>query len=201
MSLSDSADELILEGVIVTVDSSGEPNMAPMGPRVTRDLSCLALRPFQTSQTFQNLKASGVGVFHITDDVLLLARAALGKTTNATLVPIADFACPRLADTCRWLALRARAIDDSSERAHVECDIVASGEVRPFLGFNRAKHAVLEAAILATRIGILPDAEIQEHLQRLAAPVQKTAGQQETAAFDLIRRYIHERLALCGDGE
>lgn len=201
MSLTSSADELILEGIIVTVDSNGKPNIAPMGPRVTRDLSRLVLRPFQTSQTYQNLKASGVGVFHVTDDVLLLAQAALGERVDAALVAVDDHSCPRLADTCRWLALRARAIDDSSERAQVECDIVGSGEVRPFWGFNRAKHAVLEAAILATRIGILPDAEIQEQLQRLAAPVQKTAGQQEAAAFDLIRRYIHEQLAPCGDEE
>jgi hypothetical protein len=194
MMSSDSSDELILEGIIVTVNAAGRPNVAPMGPRVRRDFSRLVLRPFQSSQTYQNLKISGAAVFHVTDDVLLLAQAALGQATDTPLVPIPGFACPRLDDTCRWMALRVTALDDSTERTQIECEIVQTGEVRPFFGFNRAKHAALEAAILATRIGFLPDAEIQDQLQRLAAPVNKTAGHQETAAFGLLKRYIHERL-------
>jgi hypothetical protein len=192
--MSNPKDELILEGIVVTVNATGEANIAPMGPRITRDQQRLVLRPFQTSRTYQNIKATGVAVFHITDDVLLLAQAAMGNVLNAPLVFVEGFACPRLSDTCRWLALRSTAIDESSERTHIECDIVQSGEVRPFFGFNRAKHAVIEAAILATRIGILPHAEIQEQLQRLAAPVNKTAGDQEHAAFTLLQQYINDRL-------
>jgi hypothetical protein len=197
--MSNATDELILEGIIVTVDSSGQPNIAPMGPSVTRDLSRLVLRPFQSSQTYQNVKSTGAAVFHITDDVLLLAHAAIGSMPGASLMSIGDFPCPRLSDTCRWLALRVATLDDSSQRTQIGCDIVQVGEVRPFFGFNRAKHAVLEAAILATRIGILPDVEIQEQLQRLSAPVQKTAGSQERAAFTLLQDYIHSRLQSSAD--
>ena len=35
---------------------------------------------------------------------------------------------------------------------------------REFFGFNRAKHAVLEAAILATRVELLPADEILSEL-------------------------------------
>ena len=72
-------DEPILEGIVVTLDVAGVPNIAPMGPRVDRDLTRLVLRPFQTSQTYRNLKATGCGVFHVTDDVELLAHAAVGQ--------------------------------------------------------------------------------------------------------------------------
>jgi hypothetical protein len=50
-----------------------------MGPRVDRQFTHLLLRPFQTSTTYQNLKRTGEGVFHITDDVLLIAKAAVGR--------------------------------------------------------------------------------------------------------------------------
>jgi uncharacterized protein len=192
---TDPADELILEGIVVTQSADGEANIAPLGPRVTREITRLVLRPFKTAQTYRNLKASGHGVFHVTDDVELLARAAVGQVDpSVRLVPIEGFPCPRLPDACRWLAFQVQSFDDSAERATAVCGVVASGELRPFFGFNRAKHAVLEAAILATRIGILPREEIRNELIRLAVPVQKTAGQQERRAFDFLREYIHSRL-------
>ncbi len=40
------------------------------------------LRPFRTSTTYRNLKAHGEGVLHITDDVLLLARTAIGLASR-----------------------------------------------------------------------------------------------------------------------
>jgi uncharacterized protein len=188
-------DELILEGIVVTQNPQGTPNIAPLGPRVDRRLTRLTLRPFQTSQTFRNLAAVRCGVLHVTDDVELLARAAIGSLDPLpplTPAPLID--CPRLVDCCRWFAFTVDSLDDSSERAALECRIVASGEVRPFFGFNRAKHAVLEAAILATRVGILPADEIRQEFERLAIPVHKTAGIQEQLAFQLLRDQLHTLL-------
>jgi hypothetical protein len=188
-------DEPILEGLVVTLDAAGTPNVAPMGPRVDRAISRLVLQPFQTSQTYQNLKQTGRGVFHVIDDVELLAHAAVGKFASPPeLVPIDTWPCPRLADCCRWFAFHVTALDDAAERTTIECQAAARGDVRPFFGFNRAKHAVLEAAIHATRIGITPPAEIRAEFSRLAVIVQKTAGQQERRAFAFLEEYIHERL-------
>ena len=190
-----TSDELILEGIVVTLGGSGAPNIAPMGPRVDRAISRFVLRPFQTSQTYHNLKTTGCGVFHVTDDVELLARAAIGRLNPLpNLVAVEDFACPRLADCCRWFAFRVQSLDAAAERTTIECQVVARGELRPFFGFNRAKHGVLEAAILATRIGVLPADEILSDLTRLAIPVRKTAGHQERQAFDLLEAHIRSRL-------
>jgi hypothetical protein len=191
-----SSDELILEGIVVTVGDEGSPNIAPMGPRVDRHITRLTLRPFQTATTYRNLKVTGCGVFHVTDDVELLARAAVGRLDPLPpLAPIESFTCPRLADAYRWFAFHVLSLDESAERTTIECRVVASGEVRPFFGFNRAKHAVLEAAILATRIGILTADEILREIERLALPVQKTAGIQEQRAYEFLREYVHEQLA------
>lgn len=195
-SASDSAapDELILEGVVITLDAAGRPNLAPMGPRVDRAVSRLVLRPFQTAQTLANLRTRRCGVFHVTDDVELLARAAIGRLESLPpLEAIDGFSCPRLADTCRWFAFRVLDIDDAAERAVVRCAIEQQGSPRPFFGFNRAKHAVLEAAILATRVKILPAAEIEAEMRRLAPWVEKTGGVMERRTFGMLQAYVGEQ--------
>lgn len=190
-----SEDELILEGIVVTQDEAGATNVAPMGPRVDRGLTRLVLRPFQTAQTYRNLKAQGCGVFHITDDVELFARAAVGQLDPLpALVSIDGFPCPRLADACRWLAFRVVQFDDQDPRATIHCEVARRDTNRDFFGFNRAKHAVLEAAILATRVGILPDDELRREMTRLEVPVGKTAGEQERRAFEFLQRYIESRI-------
>jgi len=193
-SASPEPEELILEGIVVSRDARGKINVAPMGPRVDRAITRLVLRPFRTAETYRNLQATGCGVFHVTDDVELLAHAAVGLLQPPPLTAVENFACPRLADCCRWLAFRVGSLDDASERTTIDCRIVAQGEVRPFFGFNRAKHAIVEAAILATRMGILRGDEIRSELAHLEIAVQKTAGLQERRAFEFLREYITSRL-------
>lgn len=184
-------DDLIAEGLVTTLNADGSANISPMGPRVNRDFTQLMLRPFQTSTTYQNLKRTGEGVFHITDDVLLIAKAAVGKLTpEPPLLAAPNVHGFLLANACRWFAFRVSHLDDTEERTTIECTVIGSGNLRPFFGFNRAKHAVLEAAILATRIGILPSEQITAELQRLAILVEKTAGMQEREAFEFLRDYI-----------
>jgi hypothetical protein len=191
MSPADSNDELILEGIVTTQSADGTWNIAPMGPRVDREIRRLMLRPFRTSQTYQNLKQHGAGVLHVTDDVLLIARAAVGQLDPPPpFVPAGDTGLLRMADCCRWFAFRVVQLDDTNQRTTIVGDVVERGTVRAFFGFNRAKHAVLEAAILATRIGILPAAEIQAEMKRLAIPVEKTAGEQERLAFRFLTEYV-----------
>src|SRR6187431_856381 len=78
----------ILEGLVTTTAPNGGPHLAPMGPRMLANERIL-LRPFPTSQTFQNLKRHGEGVLHVTDDVLLLAHAALNEVTIPSHRPAA----------------------------------------------------------------------------------------------------------------
>lgn len=187
---------MILEGLVTTLNADGSVNLAPMGPIVDERMDLLVFRPFPTSTTFANLQRIGEGVFHVTDDVELLARAAVGMlATLPEMRPAEAVTGMIIADACRWYAFRVRSIDASGERVKIEADVVDRGVQREFFGFNRAKHAVLEAAILATRIGILPADEIRAELARLAPPVVKTAGPRETAAFAFLRSFIEQRLS------
>ena len=171
-----------------------------MGPIVDESMQSFVLRPFQTSTTYRNLKSHPFGVLHVVDDVLLLAKAAISRLeeTPATFQAI-TIPGHVLKSACRWFEFRVESLDDSDERTLIEASVVHTGRLRDFFGFNRAKHAVIEAAILATRIHILPADEIRAQFETLRSPVQKTAGPDERAAFQLLDEYVQSALN-GGDG-
>lgn len=182
----------ILEGIVTTRHADGSMHLAPMGPRVHPTVTRLLLRPFPSSTTYRNLRAHGQGVFHITDDVLLLAKAAVGGLREFPAWHRAEqidgFI---LDDACRAHEFVIRSIDDSRERVHIDAEVVRSVTQRDFFGFNRAKHAVLEAAILATRFHLLDLTEVRGEYDRLRVLVEKTGGPAEHEAF----AFLQERLA------
>ena len=190
---------LILEALVTTLDADGAPHLAPMGPRVSADFARFTLRPFPTSNTYQNLLRHGEGVLHVTDDALLLAKAAIGVVVVPPVRPAARVRGFVLADCCRFFEFAVKSIDASGPRATIEAEVVHSGRVRDFFGFNRAKHAVLEAAILATRLHLLPRDEVERQLAALRSPVEKTAGPNELAAFQLVCNYVANAFSLTTD--
>lgn len=187
---------MILEGIVTTLNVDGSVNISPMGPEVDESLSELVLKPYQTSTTYDNLKRTRQGVFHVTDDVELIARTAVGHLVDTP--PLLECAAVEgriLADACRWYAFRVASLDDAQERTRIVCPVVDRGRLRDFFGFNRAKHAVLEAAILATRVDWLPHELIRGELARLQEPVDKTGGPAERRAFEFLRQFV---AAHCG---
>ncbi len=190
------ADGRILEGVVTTLDADGAVHVAPMGPIVDDQLERLWLRPFRTSATYQNLRRTGVGVFHVTDDVELVARAAIDRLEGPpAVVPAERIAGAILVDACRWYAFEVESLDESTDRTSMVARIVDRGVLREFVGFNRAKHAVIEAAILATRVHLLDAEHTLAEFERLAVLVAKTGAAAEVRAFYLLRDYVQERLA------
>jgi hypothetical protein len=186
-------DGILVEGIVTTLNDDGSPHIAPMGPIVDAEFNRLLLRPFRMSVTYRNLKRAREGVFHVTDDVELFARAAVGQLLEMPrLAPACGVSGMILSDACRWYAFRVDTLDDREERTAIVADVVDRGRLRDFLGFNRAKHAVIEAAILATRIDFLDRQQILDDFERLASPVAKTGGHAERNAFDLLRRYISD---------
>ena len=168
-------------------------NIAPMGPIVDQTMSSLHLRPFRTSTTYQNLKVRPYGVFHVLDDVLLIARAALNLLeTRPKTIAAQKVTGQVLADCCRWYEFEVVKLDDANERTSIETKVVQTGRARDWIGFNRAKHAVLEATILATRLHLTPESTVRQQLIPFASAVEKTSGAQERTAFDLVMKYIDD---------
>ena len=182
---------MILEGIVTTISQAGEINIAPMGPRVDADMKRFLLRPFNTSQTYRNLREHGEGVLHVTDDVLLLARTALGCLEPLPpLLPARTIHGWVLRDACRFYEFRVVKIDDRDERVSIDVEVVHHETLCDFFGFNRAKHAVVEAAILATRTDFLPLDEVEAEYRKFGVIVEKTGGEQEKAAFEFLREHV-----------
>jgi len=86
----------------------------------------------------------------------------------------------------------------SASRADVITRVVGAGTLRPFVGLCRAKHAVVEASILASRLRFLPLPEILAEIGRLEALVEKTGGPREREALLLIRSHVERRAGNAG---
>ena len=186
---------MILEGIVTTLCPDGRVNIAPMGAVVDDDppraIRRMELRPYQGAVTLANLVRTRQGVFHVTDDVELMARAALNRLEALPRLIAAEAVEGWiLADACRWYAFRVVKVDASRERAALEAEVVAEGQLRDFFGLNRAKHAVVEAAILATRVERISAEEIRESFARLAVLVEKTGGAAERRAFAFLTEYV-----------
>jgi hypothetical protein len=181
---------VILEGLVTTLGPDGTLNVAPMGPKFEGDWSRFVLRPFKSSTTFRNLKARGEGVLHVTDDVQLLARAAIGPVPDVQTRPAEAVTGRVLLTSARYHEFRVIELDEREERAIIRVETVASGWLRDLFGLNRAKHAVVEAAILATRVSFLPIDEIRSEFDRLRPLVDKTGGPAEREAFAILSDYL-----------
>ena len=98
-----------------------------------------------------------------------------------------------LEAACSWREVEVVSVDDTPPRSRIETRVVHRGFRREFLGFNRARHAVLEATILATRTHLLPGEQIREELARLQVIVDKTAGSREQEAMAFVTEYVRDR--------
>lgn len=184
---------MILEGLVTTLDEDGSPHLAPMGPRVGQDFSRFTLRPFPTSHTYQNLLRDREGVLHVTDDALLLARAAIGRVQPFPEVrPATRIKGIVLVECCRHYEFVIRSVDDTGERIDLEAETVHMERTRDFFGFNRARHAVVEAAILATRLHLLPLEEVASEFRKFRVIVGKTGGPAEHEAMAMLEARLRE---------
>jgi len=179
---------VIIESILTTMDASGVVNFAPMGVEWGEER--IVIKPFLETATFRNLRATGVAVVNLTDDVLLFAQAAIASPQYPSF-PAAVVRGVVLDAACSWREVQVRSIDATPPRSRIETGVVHHGTRREFIGFNRARNAVLEAAILATRLHLIHRQEIDREFARLQVIVDKTAGPQEREAMALLSEYVH----------
>jgi hypothetical protein len=185
---------MIIESILTTTDMAGVVNVAPMG--VEWGEETIVIKPFLDTATFRNLRTTGAAVVNLTDDALLFAQAVTGHPAAAApaAFPAQVVAGVVLEVACSWREVQVTAVDDTPPRSRITTRVVHRGSRREFLGFNRARHAVLEAAILATRTRLLAAEEIRREYERLQIIVDKTAGPREQEAMSLLREFVRVRL-------
>ena len=193
-----SADALdqapLLETVVTTIGSDGVVNCAAMGVRW--GVHELVFWPFDATRTLKNLRFRGEAVIHLTDDVLLFVESALGHPRP----PMRDasvVAGSVIEEASVWREVVVTEIeptDDELPRSRVRARVVAAGtgSAEPS-GLCRARHAAVEASIVASRLRWLGGECVWSELARLQELIDKTAGPRERAAMDYVRRYVAER--------
>ena len=187
---------MIIETILTTMDEHGQINFAPMG--VEWGEREIVIKPYQETTTFRNLVATRAAVLNLTDNVLIFAQGALGNPQFPSRPAVAVRGVV-LEDACSWRELVVREIDADAPRARIVTEVVHQGTQREFLGFNRARNAVLEATILATRTRFLPREHILAELERLQVIVDKTAGPPEHAAMVYVTDFVRSAFLETGD--
>lgn len=178
---------MIVESIVTTLGADGRVNCAPMGVEWGEEV--IVLKPFLETATYRNVVASGAAVVNLIDDVRIFAQAAIADPVYPTR-PAAVVRGVVLADCCSWREVTASRIDSTPPRSRIETAVVHRGVSREFIGFNRARHAVLEAAIYATRLHLLTREFVDAEMARLQVIVDKTAGPAEREAMAMLARHV-----------
>jgi hypothetical protein len=179
---------MIFEAVVITQDADGSPRVAPLGYRCAGD--ALLLAPFAPSRTLDNLRRTLQATVNLTDDVTVFAGALTGRPIPP-LLPAAQGIGWRLASALAHREVEVVAIEEDPVRPVFRTRTLHHETHAPFQGFNRAQGAVLEAAILVSRLERLPREQVERELAYLQTAVDKTAGPRELLAWGWLR----ERMA------
>jgi hypothetical protein len=171
---------VIWETILTTVDADGRPHITPLGIREERGLTVLS--PFRPSGTLDNVLATRVAVVNFTDDVRVFAGALTGRR-DWPLQPAQAVPCVRLAHSLAHRELELVEVEDDAVRPRLFCRTVHEAGHGRFPGFNRARSAVIEAAILVSRLHMLSPDKIDAELAYLQIAIDKTAGPDELQAW------------------
>ena len=171
---------MIKETIITTLNEDGSIHIAPMGVRHEDDYYVIA--PFKPSTTLKNLERSGQAVINMTDDVRIFAGCLTGHYDWPT-IDVSAINGKRLAAALSHIEIEVAHQEGDGLRPVFYCSEKHQEIHAPFMGLNRAKAAVLEAAVLVSRLHMLPDAKIDSEIEYLQIAIDKTASEHELEAW------------------
>ncbi|HHY36331.1 MAG TPA: DUF447 family protein [Firmicutes bacterium] len=190
---------MIIETIVTTLGAGGRCNPAPMGVvLLSGEEGRILLRPFKTTHTFRNLKETGFAVVNMSWDGALYVYTALGDP-DLPLLPADRIPGRVLRDHRGYWEVQVEDVREEGERAAVTCRIVKEVAREGIWGFNRARAALVEGAILATRLHLYAPAFVKAELDRLAEVVARTGGLREREAMDYLQKYA-ARARKVGEG-
>ncbi|NQY27262.1 MAG: DUF447 family protein [Piscirickettsiaceae bacterium] len=170
----------IHEVIVTTLNEDGKAHSAPMG--ISEVNGYFLIKPFKPSATYNNLKRHRQCTINYTDDVRVFAGSLTGRRDWPTL------ACQKITGAYLSQALAHSELeivdfDDDDPRACFKAKVVYEVTHAPFRGFNRAQSAVIDAAILVSRLTMLPAEKVQQEVAYLTIAIEKTAGTRELEAW------------------
>lgn len=181
---------MIRETVVTTLSPAGEPHVAPMG--ATPIEGGWLLQPFRPSRTLDNMLATRCAVVNFTDDARVFAGCVTKRQPDWPTEPGSTVASVRLSGALATHEIEIARIEEHDERPKLHCRVVKETTHRPFLGLNRAVAAVLEGAVLASRLRMLPAEKIDAEFAYLQIAIDKTAGPEEREAWGWLMDALRE---------
>lgn len=191
--------DIIYETIVISTDAAGQPHIAPFGVRERDGLILIA--PFRPSASLDNLIGQQVATLNLTDDVRVFAGALTGRRDwpLRKADTISGFV---LQDALAHRELQLVKITEHATRPELYFKSVHEASHAPFRGFNRAQAAVVELAVLVSRLHMLPAAKIEVEMAYLHIAIAKTAGERELEAWGWLTEAVeNHQAALRGDNQ
>lgn len=183
---------MIRETIVTTMNAQRRVHLAPLG--IIPEGDSFILAPFRPSTTLENLRVVPFANANYTDDVRVFAGCLTGRrdwpVTSAQRIPV-----PRLASALAHAELEVTHVTEDEQRPRFHCRLLSETNHAPFRGFNRAKAAVIEAAILVSRLHLLPREKIERDIEYLRIAVEKTADAAEKEAWDWLMDKVADHYA------
>jgi len=183
---------MIRETIVTTQSAEGRVHIAPIG--IIQEGEHWVIAPFRPSTTLDNLRANPFAVANYTDDVLVFAGCLTGRRDWPTR-PASQVQGAILEQALAHAELAVVDVVEDQQRPRFRCEVVYEESHAPFRGFNRAQAAVVEAAILVSRLHMLPWDKIEREIAYLEIAVCKTAGPHEQQAWDWLMARVEEHKA------
>ena len=171
----------IRESIVTTLNADGSAHIAPLG--VIVEPPHLVLAPFHPSTTLDNLRRHPFACVNYTTDVQIFAGCVTRRQREWPVLPAERVQGWRLEAALAHTEVEVAETVEDELRPRFRCREVHEANHAPFHGFNRAQAAVLEAAILVSRLHMLPKEKIEQELNYLTIAIGKTAGEAEREAW------------------
>ena len=180
---------MIHEVIVTTISNEGIVHIAPMGIRFIDKQ--VVISPFKPSTTLNNITENNIATINFIDDVRVFAGIVSRHKKDWELSARTDLEIvPNLTLTNTFYNVVVNEYQEDDKRPNIICDIKNSEVIKPFLGFNRAQFSVIEAAVLLSRLGMIPMEKIDREIEYLKIGIDKTAGPHELEAWGWIQDKI-----------
>jgi hypothetical protein len=177
----------IVETIVTTMNATGEAHIAPLG--LIEEGDAWVIAPFRPSRTLDNLRQVPFAVASHTEDVRVFAGCLTGRKTWP-MRPAEKVTGVVLDSAVSHWELAVDGVSEDELRPRFSCQMVHTVSHRPWGGFNRAQAAVLECAVLVSRLHMLPPEKVEAELKYLEIAISKTAGQREEEAWGWLMERI-----------
>ena len=188
---------MIYETIVISTDHAGHPHIAPFGVR--KHEGRILIAPFRPSSSLDNLLAQPTATLNMTDDVRVFAGALTGRRDW----PV--FAASHIKGYVLQSALSHSELElvdviEDAMRPQLYFKVVHEENHAAFQGFNRAQAAVIELAVLVSRLNMLAPEKINAEIAYLEIAIGKTAGPRELEAWGWLMDAVENHHAALSGG-